>query len=93
MTGVVDCIVVKVVVIDLNDGSRDEKVLSLSPSVRGAVALVPAPETVVSAVVPNVGALDFGGFWPSWERVIETLPRESKLFLDAAEESGTDDGV
>lgn len=62
MMGVVDCIVVRVVVKDLNEGSREEKVLSLSPSVRAAVALVPAPETVVSAVVPSVGALDLGGF-------------------------------
>lgn len=53
---------VRVVVMDLNEGSREEKVLSRSPSVRAAVALVPAAETVVSAVVASVGALDFGGF-------------------------------
>jgi len=90
---VVDCIVVRVVVIDRSDGSRDEKVLSLSPSVRGAVALVPAPETVVSAVVARVGARDFAGFCPSWESVIEALSGESKLFLDAAEEIGAGGGV
>jgi len=93
MTGVVDCVVVRVVVMDLSDGSREENVLSRSPSVRGAVALVPAPETVVSAVVPNVGALDFGGFCPSWERVIETLSRESKLFLDPGDEIGAEGPV
>jgi len=54
--------VVSVVVIDLSEGSREEKVLSLSPSVRAAVALVPAPDTVVPVVVPSVGARDFGGF-------------------------------
>lgn len=59
-TGVVDCIVVRVVVNDLSDGAGEEKVLSLSPSVRATVLLVPAPDTVVSAVVPNVGARDFG---------------------------------
>ena len=62
--GAADCTVVKVVVMDRRDGAGDEKVLFLSPSVLGAVALVPAPEgapsePVVSAVVANVGALDF----------------------------------
>lgn len=85
--------VVRVVVMDRSDGSREENVLSLSPSVRGAVALVPAPETVVSAVVPSVGALDLGGFCPSCESVIETLPRESKLFLDAEEDMGAGEGL
>lgn len=63
MTGVVDCIVVNVVVIDRSEGAGEEKVLSLSPSVRAAVAVVPTPDLlvsdmVVSAVVPNVGARD-----------------------------------
>lgn len=62
----VDCIVVRVVVIDRSDGEGEENVLSLSPSVRAAVAVVPAPdfavsEIVVSAVVPMVGARDLGG--------------------------------
>lgn len=57
--------VVKVVVMDRRDGEGEEKVLSLSPSVRAAVAVVPAPdfavsEMVVSAVVPMVGARDLG---------------------------------
>ena len=64
--GVVDCIVVSVVVIERRDGAGEEKVLSLSPSVRATVLLVPAPDTVVSAVVPRVGARDdFGGLVPS----------------------------
>lgn len=55
--------VVKVVVMDRSDGDGEEKVLSLSPSVRAAVAVVPAPdlavsEMVVSAVVAMVGARD-----------------------------------
>lgn len=58
-----DCSVVSVVVSDLIDGAGDENVLSLSPSVRGMVMLVPAPDRpvsdmIVSAVVANVGAFD-----------------------------------
>ena len=54
----------RVVVIDLREGAGEEKVLFRSPSVRGAVALVPAPEgatsdIAVSAVVARVGGLDF----------------------------------
>lgn len=46
------------------DGAGDENVLFRSPSVRAAVALVPAPEgaeseMAVSAVVANVGGRDF----------------------------------
>lgn len=63
--GAVDCTVVKEVVSERTDGAGEEKVLFLSPSVLGAVALVPAPdgawsEFVVSAVVARVGARDFG---------------------------------
>lgn len=62
--GAVDWIVVSVVVIERRDGAGEEKVLFRSPSVRGAVALVPAPEgarseMAVSAVVARVGGLDF----------------------------------
>lgn len=61
--------VVRVVVTDRSEGDGEEKVLSLSPSVRAAVAVVPVvptpdlavSEMVVSAVVPMVGARDFGG--------------------------------
>ena len=42
--GAVDCTVVKVVVNERTDGAGEEKVLFLSPSVLGAVALVPAPD-------------------------------------------------
>jgi hypothetical protein len=63
--GVADWTVVRVVVIERREGAGEENVLFLSPSVRGAVALVPAPEgafseMAVSAVVARVGALDFG---------------------------------
>lgn len=69
VTGVVDCIVVRVVVMLRSDGAGEEKVLSLSPSVRATVLLVPAPdrpvsECVVSAVVASVGARDFGWLVP-----------------------------
>lgn len=55
--------VVRVVVIERSDGSGDENVLFLSPSVLAAVALewafeFPASEVEVSAVVESVGALD-----------------------------------
>lgn len=68
--GAMDCTVVSVVVIDRTDGAGEENVLSLPPSVFGAVALVPAPEgaasdMAVSACVANVGALDLVNVWLS----------------------------
>jgi hypothetical protein len=54
------------VVMERTDGAGEENVLLPSPSVRGAVALVPAPEgatsdMAVSAVVASVGGRDFCG--------------------------------
>ena len=65
-----DCTVVRVVVMDRRDGVGEENVLLRSPSVLGAVALVPAPdgarsESAVSAVVARVGALDLACDCPS----------------------------
>lgn len=62
--GAVDCTVVRVVVMERSEGAGDENVLFRSPSVRGAVALVPAPdgapsEIAVSAVVARVAGRDF----------------------------------
>lgn len=68
-----DCRVVRVVVTERRDGAGEEKVLSRSPSVRGTVVLVPAPdllpvsEVIVSAVVARVGARDFTGLGLSCE--------------------------
>ena len=90
VTGVVDCIVVKVVVMDRRDGAGEEKVLSRSPSVRGMVLDVPVPDTVVSAVVPNVGALDFGWLCASCERVVEFFLRESELYRDGGSDKGAE---
>jgi hypothetical protein len=68
--GARDWTVVRVVVMDRTDGAGDENVLSLPPSVLGAVALVPAPDgaasdSAVSACVANVGALDLLPVWLS----------------------------
>ena len=76
--GAADCTVVSVVVIDRSDGAGEENVLFRSPSVLGAVALVPAPEgapseTAVSAVVASVGARDFCCACPSFEIATECL--------------------
>lgn len=79
---------VNVVVIDLRDGAGDENVLSRSPSVRGTVALVPAPEIVVSAVVPRVGALDFAGSSPSCEKLIDTFCLELELCRESEDDNG-----
>lgn len=56
--------VVSVVVTERSEGAGEENALLRSPSVRAAVALVPAPdgatsEWVVSAVVARVGGRDF----------------------------------
>ena len=58
-----DWMVVRVVM-ERTDGAGEENVLLRSPSVRAAVALVPAPdgatsEMAVSAVVARVAGLDF----------------------------------
>jgi hypothetical protein len=74
----VDCTVVSVVVILRSDGAGEENVLFRSPSVRGAVALVPPPEGAISdsAVVARVGGRDLGWMEGSFERETERLERE-----------------
>lgn len=90
--------VVRVVVMDRSDGEGEEKVLSLSPSVRVAVVVVPlvpvvptpdlaVSEMVVSAVVPMVGARDLGGPCPSCDNVNETFSLEFELCLEVGEDS------
>ena len=69
MEGAVDCIVVKVVVIDLTDGAGEENVLPSPPpmplelTAPPAVAVVPAFEgaasETVSGLVDKVGAVDW----------------------------------
>jgi hypothetical protein len=88
-----DWTVVKVVVKDRTEGAGDENVLFLSPSVLGAVALVPAPEGAtsefaVSAVVAKVGARDFCCAWPSCEIESECLSCERELCRDRCEDNG-----
>ena len=83
--------VVKVVVREWTDCAGDEKVLFRSPSVFAAVALVPAldctaSDTVVSAVVDNVGAMDLGGARLSWEIDRERLLCETELCRDLADD-------
>jgi hypothetical protein len=73
------------------DGAGEENVLSWPPSVRGAVALVPAPEgassdTAVSAWVARVGALDLLPVWLSWEMEIECLLWERELCREYCED-------
>lgn len=93
-----DCIVVRVVVMERNEGEGDENVLSRSPSVRATVAVVPAPdfavsEMVVSAVVPIVGARDFGRPWPSCDSVKDTFSLEVELFLEIGVDMGVNEDV
>ena len=83
--GAWDWMVVKVVVIERTDGAGEEKVLFRSPSVLAPVVPVPAPdvatsEIAVSAVVPNVGALDLGCAEMSYET--ECLLCEIELCRD-----------
>ena len=80
---------------DRSDGAGEEKVLFRSPSVLGAVALVPAPEgalseIAVSAVVARVGARDLGCVWPSCDIEIECLLCENELCRDRWEERGVE---
>lgn len=82
-----DWTVVRVVVMERTDGAGEEKVLLRSPSVRAAVALVPAPDgawsdIAVSAVVASVGGLDFCCSWLSREGDRERLLWASELCLD-----------
>jgi hypothetical protein len=76
--GAVDWTVVRVVVMERRDGAGEENVLFLSPSVRAAVALVPAPDgarsdIAVSAVVPSVAGRDLVWIWLSREGDRERL--------------------
>lgn len=95
VTGVVDCIVVRVVVMLRNDGAGEENVLSLSPSVRAIVLFVPAPECVVSAVVASVGARDLGGFVlfsaKSCDNVVDARWFEKEDCREWEPDSGTED--
>lgn len=78
-----DCTVVRVVVMERMEWAGEEKVLLAPPSVRAAVALVPALEApaslmVVSAVVERVGGRDWvAGEWWAWSR--EATGTESRL--------------
>ena len=93
--GAVDWTVVNVVVMERSEGAGEEKVLLRSPSVRAAVALVPAPdgatsEMAVSAVVPSVAGRDFAGAWLSLEGEIERLLCASELWRDRSGEAGSE---
>ena len=88
--GAVDCIVVKVVVIERTDGAGEENVLPSPPPTPlelippPSVAVVPAlegaaSELIVSGFVDSVGAIDLlsmvGGFCPSFDTGSDTLLR------------------
>ena len=86
-----DWTVVRVVAMERMDGAGEENVLSRPPSVRGAVALVPAPEgassdRAVSACVASVGALDLLPVWLSWEMDTECLLWERELCREHCED-------
>jgi hypothetical protein len=91
----VDWTVVRVVVMERTDGAGEEKVLLPPPSVRGAVALVPAPEgatsdIAVSAVVARVGGRDLPGSWLSRDGENDLLLCVKELCRDRSGSLGSE---
>lgn len=91
----IDWTVVSVVAMLRTEGAGEENVLSRPPSVRGAVALVPAPDgassdSAVSACVASVGALDLFPDWLSWEMDTECLLWDMELCRERWEDRGVE---